>query len=252
MSGAAGFAGNRFVGASWRPGADGELIARLRRLTASWSVRSGDGWLIASERPGAFAETDGVALAMGRDQAFDRGAETLADAADLVARLAGAGPSALGSMAPPFRAAWVETAKGVIHADIDTFGLGQLFLGQGDGFAGLSSSATLLADVLGAPLSPESLAAYAAFGNFLCGESPYAGVARLDAGASATLALGRLTTADRPLPTHPGGSVRETFAAAVGAMLKAAPDAEIGLSGGLDSRVVLAAIPRDQRRGRHT
>jgi asparagine synthase (glutamine-hydrolysing) len=114
----------------------------------------------------------------------------------------------------------------------------------------LGSSSTLLADVAAAPLWPESLAGFAQFGSFLAMETPFAGVTKLAGGASAALQDGRLTVEPgKPLPPATG-SVEETFRDAVRAMADAAPEAELELSGGLDSRLILAAMRHDQRRSR--
>jgi hypothetical protein len=56
------FPGSRFVGVSWRPGADPAMLARLKTMVAGWSLREGAGWLLAADRPETFAAADGVAL----------------------------------------------------------------------------------------------------------------------------------------------------------------------------------------------
>jgi asparagine synthase (glutamine-hydrolysing) len=245
-----GFPGNRFLGASWRPQADPAAIARLRAAAAGWAVAEGPGWLLASERADCFAETADAALALGAKRAFDRRAATFPDPATVAAALGRHGASALAGMAPPFRAAWADKRAGTVHGDTDLFGLGPVFLASGGGFAALSSSATLLARVIAAPASAETLAGFALFGGFLAQETPFAGVAKLAANASATLVKGGLTVEPKASAADPSTSTAEALRASVAAMLKAVPDAELELSGGLDSRLILAAMRPQDRRGR--
>lgn len=243
------FVSNRFVAASWRPGADVAVLDRLRSLTSGWTVVSGEGWLIASEKPAAIATAGSVTLALGRRQAFDRAGERMADAATLAAEVAGAGEGVLAGMASPFRAAWADAAGGVVRATVDALGIGHVFLGAPEAVAVVSSSATLLGDVLAAPLSLEALAAYAIYGNFLVEESPFAGVSRLPAGHLAVLENGRVETRSASAPAARLASPDEALRAAVAAMQKAAPDAELELSGGLDSRMILAGMAASSRQG---
>jgi len=250
VTGPAAYPGNRFIGASWRPGADTGALDRLRAATAGWARAEGPGWLLASERPGAFAATEAVAVALTLDRAFDRAAATFRTPAETASALAKEGATALAGMAAPFRAAWADRAEATVHGETDRFGLGQMFMGSVDGFAAVASSATLLANVLGAPLSPETLAGYAAFGGFIAEETPFAGVTKLLAGSRTTLRDGRVATTAAPAETRQSGDLVEAFRAAVSAMLRAAPDAELELSGGLDSRLILAAMPPDARQGR--
>ena len=250
MSGTSDYPGNRFVAASWRPGADAATQRRLRSAIAGWSVAEGEGWLLASEKPDAFAESGGAALALGRARLFDREAAAFPGAVELCAAVAKQGSRALSGLAPPFRAAWADKAQGAVHGAADRFGIGHVFLASAESFAALASSATLLGDILAAPTSPETLYAYALFGSFLGRESPFAGVTKLPAGAAISLQGGRLETTSKALPTEPAVVASAALRASVSAMLQAVPDAELELSGGLDSRLILACMSPQARRGR--
>jgi asparagine synthase (glutamine-hydrolysing) len=249
---AGAFHGNRFVGATWRPGTDAAVLKRLRATIAGWAVVEGEGWLVASELPAACAQTAKLALVLGRERMFDRAHASFPSARELLKAMSREGRSALGGMAPPFRAVWADKASGAVHGETDLFGIGHVFAAQEAGFSALASSATLLGDILAAPTSPETLAGYAVFGVFLAQETPFAGVTKLAAGESVMLGAGRLTTSARTPTSASGADCREAFQASVLAMLKAAPDAELELSGGLDSRLILAAIPPADRRGRRS
>ena len=244
------FPGNRFLGASWRPGADPATIARLRAAVAGWAVVEGAGWLLASEQARCFAQAGSRSVALGGPRAFDRNAASFPDAAAVAAGLARYGASALGGMAPPFRAAWADESANAVHADTDLFGLGPVFLASEGGFVALSSSATLLARVMAAAPAAAALAAFALFGGFLGQETPFAGVTKLSANSSVTLMNGGLTVEPKTPAAEPSANAAEALRASVGAMLKAVPDAELELSGGLDSRLILAAMPPEERRGR--
>jgi len=244
------FRGARFLGASWRPGADRAVLSRLRALTSGWTVAEGEGWLLAADKAHVFAQTADVAFALAGAYAFDRTAGALVSAATLAAKVGLQGSDALDGLAPPFRGAWLEKTSGALHAATDVFGLGQVFLAAEGGVAALASSATLLGDLMAASLASDAMAAYAAFGSFLPVETPFAGVTKLSAGARATLSQGRIEISTGPrLPINPP-STEEALRGAVAAMLQALPDAELELSGGLDSRMILAAMPSAARRGR--
>jgi asparagine synthase (glutamine-hydrolysing) len=251
MSKAAGaFLGNRFVGATWRPGVDAGALGRLRAAIAGWTVVEGDGWLVASELAPACAQTARLALVLGRERMFDRTNANFPGAEVLIKTMGRSGRGALDGMAPPFRAVWADKASGAVHGEADLFGVGHVFSAQADGFSALASSATLLGDILAAPTSPQTLAGYALFGVFLAQETPFAGVTKLAPGETVVLEAGRLSTSAKALPATSGAGCREAFQASVLAMLKAAPEAELELSGGLDSRLILAAMPPADRRGR--
>lgn len=157
----------------------------------------------------------------------------------------------------PF-AALVRDGRDVLGV-CDPYGLRGLYWHQGDGWAALGSSATALAAAAGAELDALTVGAFALLGSYLDDHTPFRGVRRLRGGEHAVLRAGRVRVA-AGAPDPPGGPassrrglVAEGVAAAragVEACLRAHPDAALELSGGLDSRMVLAAIPPAQRRER--
>lgn len=242
------FPGNRFIGAHWSTGAEPTALARLRTLTAGWARAEGPGWLVASEQEASIVEAEGVTLALSLDRVPLCEPPRLWPIAELVRELARTGPALFSSAAAPFRAVWRD-ADGV-HAWTDPYGLGQIFTGSAEGLAVVASSATLLADVLNAPISPESLAGYATFGTFIAQETPFAGISKLGAGRQVSLRQGRVATSAYSRTSRQPLPLTEAFLAAVETLLVVAPDAELELSGGLDSRLILAAMPPAARRGR--
>src|SRR5262249_3079807 len=151
----------------------------LKTMVSTWTVREGPGWLLATDRAETFAVSEGVAIALGRPNAFDRDAGTFRAPSALARDLARLGPTVLRGIVAPFRAAWLDERTGVLRGETDDFGVGHVFLAGGDGFAALSSSATCLADLISAPRDLQTLAGYATFGTFLGDETPFEGVAKL-------------------------------------------------------------------------
>jgi asparagine synthase (glutamine-hydrolysing) len=134
----------------------------------------------------------------------------------------------------------------------DAVGLKHLYITSGAGWSAAGTSALVLGAVVGADLDADAIGALALLG-FLTGQRTLlAGVERVAAGHDLLLELGRGT----PVPhrrstgtaTAAGGPT--VVAAAVRRGLEADPMLGLELSGGLDSRVLLAAIPPEERRGR--
>ncbi len=170
-------------------------------------------------------------------------------------------PAALGAIAPPFAACLRVQDDAPIILATDSCGLRHVYWWQGEGWAAVSSSSMLLAWVVGAPLDVDAMGMFAHVGNHLLQRTPFDGVAKLDAGTYARLAHGRVAieTYDPQVaaaPVAPGGRAGQAergvtvLRDAVGACLEAHPDAGLELSGGFDSRAVLAAINPAARRGR--
>lgn len=249
MTGAAPFVGNRFLGATWRGEPPPAPLSRLRSATRGWACTEGAGWLVASEHGSALARCRDTALAMTLDRAL-LGGFKLRSIAEVVESLAAQGSSVLSDAPAPFRAIWADAASGTVGACTDRYGLGQIFIGGGEDFRVIASSATLVADVLDAPLSAEALAGYATFGGFIGRETPFAGVRKLGARESASSSQGGLSIDLRTPPSTRPPPLTEAFRLAVTERLSAVPDAELELSGGLDSRLILGAMPRDARAGR--
>ncbi len=142
------------------------------------------------------------------------------------------------------------------HVGTDGVGLSHGCWGRIDGHMVVSDSALVVAAVIGASLDPAAVGLLSLVGFLLGGASLYEGVHRLGAGERLDLTTGRTeavgTTAGRP--TRPDGSTpiatgAEVLRAVLADLLEAHPDPVLELSGGLDSRAVLAALPVASRRG---
>ncbi|ODT87852.1 MAG: hypothetical protein ABS78_09720 [Phenylobacterium sp. SCN 70-31] len=99
-------------------------------------------------------------------------------------------------------------------------------------------------------MSAERLTGHALFGGFIGTETPFAGIDKLPAGTIATLLGGRIEFTQRWRMPTATTTVPTAFREAMAAMLSAAPNVELELSGGLDSRIILAAIPPEARKDR--
>lgn len=165
------------------------------------------------------------------------------------------GPEALQDLAPPFNFAWVDAAAGTVEAATDLFGLGQLFFYEGEGVCAVSNSATLLGSLFSRPLDKQALIGFALFGAFQEQDSPFSDVRKVPAAHSIRLAGGVAqlsvigTTPIRPEAVPPSiSALARSTRDLMTSLSDANPDAELELSGGLDSRLILAALPADRRR----
>ncbi len=242
--------GSRFLAASWkRAGAGDRLLSRLQ----GWQIVQGDGWLLASEKADCFGRHQGAAVATSIHRLFDRRAARNLGAADLAAQLAQKPdflPSELASLAAPFRLAWVSDAGATPTIATDGSGLGQVFHATGGDVAVASSSAALIASLIGAGPDVAALASFAQFGSFPFEETPFAGVRKLSAGSLVRLNNGQCLVESWLPSEQPGGSISEALRQCVSMMVRADAAATMELSGGLDSRLVLAAMAPEDRRGR--
>ena len=186
---------------------------------------------------------------------------TALDGAALLDRARADLPGTLRSIVPPFAACFRATEVGPIVLSTDACGLRHVYHWQGDGWAAVATSSVLLAWVVGAPLDEAAMGEFALIGNHLLTHTPFTGVAKLDAGHLCRLHDGRVRTEcfepqTAAAPVGSGGRAGQAARGvtvlrdAVRAALDAHPDAGLELSGGFDSRAVLAAIPPAERRGR--
>gem|GEM_PF-921314 len=180
---------------------------------------------------------------------------------DILNKLRGDRRGTLRSIAPPFGVCYRADPEGPVVLATDSAGLRQVYYWQGPDWAAMSSSGLILSWVVGAPINEEALATFATVGNYLLDQTLFVGVRKLEAGVACVLRDGRIdhdvyTANDAWAPVGSGG--RQGQAArgvtvlrqVVGAALEAYPDAALELSGGFDSRAVLAAIPPAAREGR--
>ncbi|GAA2849278.1 hypothetical protein Acy02nite_00840 [Actinoplanes cyaneus] len=165
--------------------------------------------------------------------------------------------SLLAALVPPFGAAHSDGVS--VVATTDWLGFQQLFWWQGDGAAAVSTSALALAALAGAGLDRQALAVQSLVGWQVGSRTVFAGVQKVPAGTLAVLEQGRVTlhryveeslAVDGPPP-----SVEEAAAEQAALMrefhenyLRDHPRSVLQLTGGQDTRVLLAAIPAELRR----
>jgi asparagine synthase (glutamine-hydrolysing) len=177
-------------------------------------------------------------------------------AVGFLAAVRASGDAAFRGPAAPF-AAVVRAQPGPLLVGVDHCGLYPVAWCQGPGWAAASTSALAVARVLGAGFDETALGVWAHVGHHLGNHTGFSGVRILPPGGTLRLEAGaaRATPAPRP-PLEPRDPARvaldrgvEAVRTAVGVALDAADDAGIELSGGLDSRLLLAAVPPERRRG---
>ncbi|WP_131738958.1 hypothetical protein [Actinomadura roseirufa] len=167
----------------------------------------------------------------------------------------------LTDLAAPF-AGVAAHADGSVTIAADWLGLRQIYGVQGDGWAALGTSARELARLAGRGPDREALGAYRLVGYFLDEDTAFDGVGKLRPGHRWTLSDGRLTETEldpgefRTDQTPPvAEAVRELadlLRTGMEQCLDEYPDAILQLSGGLDTRLLLAAIPAARRVGLET
>ena len=179
------------------------------------------------------------------------------EAKALFERLRDFGAGALSEITPPFAAVYRTQPLGPLYAATDTSGLFHLYACQGEGWSACSSSCLLLGSLLGQGLDLEAMGIYSQLGFYLGAQTPLRGVRRLVHGESCRLAEGRLSVEVYARPRARLPMFRsfkeatdagvEAVHSAVGALTEAHDTVGISLSGGLDSRLVLAAIETERR-----
>ena len=243
------FPAGRIIAGSWPEGSGEAEAGIIIAALADWGVVRGPDWFIATEK-GAFSAADyNIVVTTPNIRIMDREAALLRDVSSLADELRVRGAGALDSLAAPFRLIYVDRSTGSLVAAADPSGLGQLFMASWGALSLCASSATLLADLIGAKPCLPALAAYAQLGAFPFELTPFEGITKLLAGNRLIIAHGQPQIQDIE-SRRAAGDIRTEFVAAVSTMLAAAPDANLELSGGLDSRLILAAIPKDRRAGR--
>lgn len=172
--------------------------------------------------------------------------------ANLLQRVAASGQQALARVAPPQSVLLAFGQPAQLMAATDRIGLSAVYyISDGDRVA-IGSSSRLLAAIMGRGLDEDALSAFAVLGAYAATDTPFRGVRRLGAGECVRL-LGRdLVVEEYCRQTDPQPAARD-LASAVGegvaavragveACVAAYPDASIELSGGLDSRLILATL----------
>jgi asparagine synthase (glutamine-hydrolysing) len=193
--------------------------------------------------PGPWPQVPAPLLGL-QGQIVDRRRARLLPPDAVAAAIAADGADAFADWAPAFRLAWTNGAAAFAAADHN--GLGHWFTWTAPGIAVIAASATLIARRFGLGIDTAALGGLALTGAMVGLDSAITGVAKLAAGHIACVSEGRLT-----LNAMPAASVladpRDAASAAVTRLLAAHGDCEIELSGGWDSRWMLAGVPRDRR-----
>lgn len=194
----------------------------------------------------------GSTLLLSRVVRRSGGAVGPAEVAELMAR----DPAALTRLLPPFAAAGARRDGVTLVAD--SMGFRQLFHSepgaQGPGV--LSTSALLAGWTRGAALDRVAVGVQSLLGWQLGQRTLHEGVTKLEPAASVHLGPGGVSVvagepdAEPPLPledavVQAAALLRESLAA----LLDDEPDAVLQLTGGLDSRLLLSAIPAARRHG---
>ncbi|WP_153503477.1 asparagine synthase-related protein [Cumulibacter manganitolerans] len=165
-------------------------------------------------------------------------------------------PQDLVRLQPPFGAVHADGAGVTMVAD--SMGFQQLFHTdpEGSGAPVMSSSALLAGQALHAPLDRVAVAVQSLLGWQLGQRTLFEGVRKLEPGA-----VGRL--GDAGLQITPAAPARRApitldravseaatlLRASLNAVLDDHPDAVLQLTGGMDSRLLLSAVPENRRRG---
>ena len=153
-----------------------------------------------------------------------------------------------------------RTADVATDALADWLGLRQLYWWQGDGVAAVATSALALARLAGQGLDRRHLALQSLVGWQLGSGTVFASVHKLPPGSAAVLHAGkvqRVTYVDQLSPGRDEGLAPVVAEMATilrqihHAYLSDHPDTVLQLSGGQDSRILLCAIPPEQRVGLH-
>jgi len=153
---------------------------------------------------------------------------------------------------PPFEALLIESSRAKVA--VDDMGFAHHYVRQLGGAAAMSTSARALALLETAALCYPAVAVQSLLGWQLGERTMFADVKKLPPGGSATAEGGRLSISDdrSTLPESPHQNPARAAAAVLRDFLirylEDHPDAELQLTGGLDSRILLAAIPPSMRR----
>lgn len=169
---------------------------------------------------------------------------------------------AFDALAPPFALCYRQGPRSPVALVTDPCGLHHVYWHQAGDWAAGSTSSLLLARLSGAGLDELGIATLALLGHHLGDLTAYQQVHKIPAGHLCTFSNGRgdlRRYAAEPERFGRVSAVTDSAAVEEGVLavrgcvescLSDFPDAAIELSGGIDSRAVLAAIPPDARQGR--
>lgn len=214
------------------------------------SLHEGAG-LVVGTWGGLDLDTDGSLLLSRGPRLRDRDLAPR-DVAELLTRR---DETSLAQVLPPF-AGFRRHAHDEAVVTTDALGFRHVYLVQRNGWAGVSTSARLLAQVGGCPLDREALTLQSLLGWQVGQSTLFEGVTKLGPGELAHLRRGRATVtggrAADPSPLELDDAVdaaASMLTSYLTAYVNDHPDATLQLTGGQDSRILLSAIPPELRRG---
>jgi len=174
----------------------------------------------------------------------DRRTSRLLSTTEVAASLLAQRDAAFADWSAPFRIVW--NSNGSISAAADHCGLGHWYVHQRSGMATFSDSAVAIARFFDLHVDELALGGLALTGSMVELDSVIAGVRKLAIGQIACLSEGRLTCRPMPSPSILAAP-EDAIAASIALLHSAHPGAEIELSGGWDSRLMLAGIAPGSR-----
>ena len=213
--------------------------------TAGWWSADFGRVSLRCEPSGNYATTGQSALCMASPYAVFVEGEAL-DAAALLSRVGRGGARAADAAGAPFSAVWT-TPDGQLEMTTDVFGIGQQFVFREDGVLAVSNSSVLLARIFKCRLNLDALMGFALFGAFQGSNTPFDGIEKtVVPHERASLRDG---SPAQPTETEVSVSaIAERLKAVVDGFSRAMPAADFQLSGGLDSRMILAALSPERRK----
>ena len=246
-----------FLALSTRPSRPGVAELDLVRVLTALGMRDVDQVSLPHLRMAAWGPRTVVPPSNGTvalSQVLRRGGHRV-PLDTLGAWVAGARPE-LGGMLPPFAAAHRDGEDRVTVAT-DCLGFRQIYVAQGDGWAGISTSSTALARCAGLGLDLDAVAVQSRLGWQLGRRTIFSGVSHLEAGHLASVHQGGLEIVPY-IDLAPGAPTSMADAVARSTQLLRATmtalvedsDGPVGLqlTGGQDSRLLLSAMTPDHRR----
>ncbi|MBX3465198.1 MAG: hypothetical protein KF830_18680 [Planctomycetes bacterium] len=161
------------------------------------------------------------------------------------------GPAALTDLLPPHAVVVQAEPEGPILVATDAHGLQHVYGHVGADRVLVSGSCLLLAGLAAADLDAEAVTTFLRLGHYLGDDSPFVGVDKLAGGTAwQVVGPGRTRLVLPAAPVAPPADAAACLRACVRTQLEAAPEALVELSGGLDSRLIVAALGPDACRGR--
>lgn len=242
---------------------DARLQDRLKRLRSVATAEQADGSMILALQDCPVARSDDGSILVGRQQILldyeNLGTRTVSQLLrgidghqTLLRRLT--------SGLAPFAFAYCSGRSDEVLAIPDYIGLSALFYVERADSVLISSSSTLLAWLTGASFDEEALVHFSLFGQYAFNRTSFDSVRKIPSGTYAAARGGKLRLVsygplneakyERLAQDHPERAGASLLRDIVSGFVRAVPDSDLDLSGGLDSRIILAAMSLEERRNR--